>query len=76
MVLNTAALLSRMAHTNPPAGRARLYVMHGSVIPVVKAFGSNPRLSQILDDIPFDGAFGFCHILADDASVTGGLIPV
>jgi hypothetical protein len=49
-----------MAHTKPPSGRARLYVMHGSVIPVVKAFGSNPRSFKTLDDIPFDGAFGFC----------------
>ena len=60
VVLNTAAVLSHMAHTNPPSGRARLYVMHGSVIPVVEAFGSTPRSSQTLDDIPFNVGFGSC----------------
>jgi hypothetical protein len=50
--------------------------MHGSVIPVVEAFCSTPRLSQTLDDIAFNVVFGYCQILADDTSVTGGLIPV
>jgi hypothetical protein len=58
-VLNTAAVLSHMAHIEPPSGRARFYVMHGSVIPVVKASGSTPRSSKTLDDIPFNVGLAF-----------------